>query len=69
MLKIREISCKTLLNKSDLAEFTDTKANLEALFRALKGLDLDKIYVDRLNIPRWGVLESLKKGLSREEYA
>jgi DNA repair photolyase len=50
-----------------IPEFTDTKANLEALFRALKGLDLDKIYVDRLN-PRWGVLESLKKGLSRGEY-
>ena len=32
-----------------IPEFTDTKANLEALFRALKGLNLDKIYVDRLN--------------------
>jgi DNA repair photolyase len=45
-----------------LPEFTDTPANLEALFRALKGLNLDSIYVDRLN-PRWGVLDSLKKGL------
>ena len=51
-----------------IPEFTDTKANLEALFRALEGLDLDRIYVDRLN-PRWGVLDSLKKGLSRGEYA
>jgi DNA repair photolyase len=50
-----------------IPELTDTKPNLEALFRALKGLDLDKIYVDRLN-PRWGVLDSLKKGLSRGEY-
>jgi len=51
-----------------LPEFCDTKANLEAIFRALEGLNLDRIYVDRLN-PRWGVLESLKKGLSRGEYA
>lgn len=50
-----------------LPEFTDTTANLEALFRALKGLNLDRIYVDRLN-PRWGVLNSLRKGLSREDY-
>lgn len=42
--------------------FTDTNANLEALFRALEGLNLGKVYVDRLNL-RWGVLESLKKGL------
>ncbi len=45
-----------------IPEFTDTPVNLEALFRALEGLDLDRILVDRLN-PRWGVLESLKKGL------
>jgi len=52
-----------------IPEFTDTPANLEALFRAISGLDLDRIYVDRLN-PRWGVLETLKRGLSRrEEYA
>ena len=51
-----------------IPEFTDTPANLEALFSALKGLNLDSIYVDRLN-PRWGVLETLKKGLSREDYA
>jgi len=51
-----------------IPEFTDTPANLEALFRALKGLNLEQICVDRLN-PRWGVLETLKKGLSREEYA
>jgi DNA repair photolyase len=50
-----------------IPEFTDTTANLEALFRALKGLNLDRIYVDRLN-PRWGVLDSLRKGLSREDY-
>jgi DNA repair photolyase len=50
-----------------IPEFTDTPANLEALFRALKGLNLGSIYVDRLN-PRWGVLESLKRGLSREDY-
>jgi len=50
-----------------LPEFCDTKANLEAIFRALKGLNLSEIYVDRLN-PRWGVLDSLKKGLSRGEY-
>ncbi len=80
MLKVRKTPCKTILNKSELAdftlncyvggiktwvflgplipEFTDTKANLEVLFRALKGLDLDRIYVDRLN-PRWGVLAGL----------
>ena len=45
-----------------LPEFTDTQTNLEALFRALKDLNLDSIYVDRLN-PRWGVMDSLKKGL------
>jgi DNA repair photolyase len=50
-----------------IPEFTDTKTNLEAIFRALKDLNLDRIYVDRLN-PRWGVLDSLKKGLSRGEY-
>jgi len=51
-----------------LPEFCDTRANLEGIFRALGGLNLDRIYVDRLN-PRWGVLDSLKKGLSRGEYA
>ncbi len=51
-----------------LPEFCDTRANLEALFRAIEGLNLDRIYVDRLN-PRWGVLDSLKKGLSRGGYA
>jgi len=50
-----------------IPEFTDTTANLEAIFRALKGLNLEQIYIDRLN-PRWGVLDSLKKGLSREDY-
>jgi len=50
-----------------IPEFTDTPANLEAIFKGLEGLKLDQIYVDRLN-PRWGVLESLKKGLSRGEY-
>ena len=50
-----------------IPEFTDTPANLEAIFRALKGLNLDSVYIDRLN-PRWGVLDSLKKGLSREDY-
>ena len=51
-----------------IPEFTDTRANLEAIFRALEGLNLERIYVDRLN-PRWGVLDSLQKGLSRGEYA
>lgn len=52
-----------------IPEITDTPANLEAVFRALEGLNLSKIYVDRLN-PRWGVLDSLKKGLAsrREDY-
>lgn len=50
-----------------IPEFTDTVANLEAIFRALKALNLERIYVDRLN-PRWGVLDSLKKGLSRGGY-
>ncbi len=49
-----------------IPEFSDTGANLEAVFRALKGLDLDQIYVDRLN-PRWGVLQSLQKGIGRRE--
>lgn len=49
--------------------FTDTEANLEAIFSSLKDLDLEEIYIDRLN-PRWGVLENLKKGLIRrgEDY-
>ena len=50
-----------------IPEFTDTPANLETIFRALKGLELEQIYVDRLNL-RWGVLSSLKRGLSREDY-
>ncbi len=41
-----------------IPEFTDTPANLEAIFKGLKGLNLDQIYVDRLN-PRWGVLQNL----------
>jgi DNA repair photolyase len=45
---------------------TDTRANLDGLFRGLRGLRLAYIYVDRLN-PRWGVLEALKRGLSRGE--
>jgi len=49
-----------------IPEFTATQANLEAIFQGLAGLNLERIYVDRLN-PRWGVLESLKKGLSRGE--
>ncbi len=47
-------------------EFTDTEANLEAICSALKDLPLKQIYIDRLN-PRWGVLESLKKGLEGED--
>lgn len=50
-----------------IPEFTDTPANLEGIFRALKGLNLTKIYVDKLN-PRWGVLGALKRGLSRGEF-
>ena len=50
-----------------IPEFTDTQVNLEALFRALKGMNLEQVCVDRLN-PRWGVLDSLKKGLSRRDY-
>ena len=49
-----------------IPEITDTQANLEALFRGLRGLDLDQICADRLN-SRWGVLDSLKRGLSRRE--
>jgi len=50
-----------------IPEFSDTRANLEALFKTLGGLNLHQICVDRVNL-RWGVLESLKKGLSREDY-
>ncbi len=50
-----------------IPHFTDTTSNLEGIFKALKGLNWAKIYVDRLN-PRWGVLGSLKKGLSREDF-
>ncbi|MCM8781732.1 MAG: hypothetical protein NC828_01580, partial [Candidatus Omnitrophica bacterium] len=50
-----------------IPEFSDTLANLEPIFMALKGLNLSKIYVDRLN-PRWGVLESLRRGLSAYDF-
>jgi len=52
-----------------IPEFTDTEANLEGLFRALESLNLAKIYIDKLN-PRWGVLDTLKRGLAsrREDY-
>ena len=46
--------------------FTDTESNLEEVFSGLKDLDLNHIYIDRLN-QRWGVLESLKKGLEGED--
>jgi DNA repair photolyase len=45
-----------------IPELTDSKENLESIFEAIKGLDLDEIYVDKLNL-RFGVLESLKRGL------
>jgi len=45
-----------------IPEFSNTRANLEGLFKALGGLNLGQICVDRVNL-RWGVLESLKKGL------
>ena len=51
-----------------IPEFTDTGANLEALFKALECLNLSEIYVDRLN-PRWGVLDSLKRGLGGRYFA
>ena len=52
-----------------IPEFTDTEANLEGLFSALESLNLAKIYIDKLN-PRWGVLDTLKRGLAsrREDY-
>jgi len=50
-----------------IPEFTDTSTNLKSIFSVLKGLNLDRVYVDRLN-PRWGVMQSLKAGLSREDY-
>ena len=50
-----------------IPEFTDTLDNLKAIFQALAGLNLEEIYVDRLNL-RWQVLESLKRGLGRQEY-
>jgi DNA repair photolyase len=50
-----------------IPQFSDSAANLEAIFAALKGLNLEEIYVDRLN-PRWGVLDSLRRGLSRKDY-
>lgn len=49
-----------------IPEFTDTAANLRSIFKGLKGLELDQIYVDRLNL-RWEVLNSLKRGLGRRE--
>ncbi|MFH1889134.1 MAG: hypothetical protein ABH806_03490, partial [Candidatus Omnitrophota bacterium] len=65
--KAREKGIKTWVFLGPLIpEITDTRANLEALFRGLRGLGLDNIYVDRLN-PRWGVLEALKRGLSRRD--
>lgn len=65
-LKIaREKGIKTWVFLGPLIpEFSDTSANLEAVFRALKGLNLDRIYVDRLN-PRWGVTEP-SKGVKQE---
>jgi DNA repair photolyase len=67
--KAREKGIKTWVFLGPLLpEFTDTPANLEALFRALKDLNLDSICVDRLN-PRWGVLETLQKGLRRRDFA
>lgn len=50
-----------------LPEFTDTPANLENIFTALSHLNLEQIYIDRLN-PRWGVLDSLKRGLARYDF-
>jgi len=50
-----------------LPEFTDTEENLVAIFKALKCLELSEIYVDRFN-PRWGVLNSLKRGLTRYDF-
>lgn len=50
-----------------LPEFTDTYSNLEALFKAISGLNLDYIYIDRLNL-RWKVLEALRRGLSTQDY-
>ena len=50
-----------------IPSFTDTQANLEGIFAALEGLTLDQIYIDRLN-PRWGTLESLKRGLARYDF-
>jgi DNA repair photolyase len=51
-----------------LPEFTDTQANLKTIFSALNDLNLDKICIDRLNL-RWGVLQSLKRGLARYDSA
>ncbi len=47
-----------------LPEFTDSRANLETIFTALNRLNLDRIYIDKLN-PRWGVLYSIKRGLAK----
>jgi DNA repair photolyase len=41
---------------------SDTRENIEALFKALAGLKLDRIYYDKLN-PRSGVWRSLKSFL------
>jgi len=66
--KAKEKGIKTWVFLGPLIpEFTDTPANLEAIFSSLKGLNLERIYLDRLN-PRWGVLDAIKKGLSRGEY-
>jgi len=66
--KAREKGIKTWVFLGPMIpELTDTPANLEAIFRALKELDLEEIYVDRLN-PRWGVLEAIRKGLIGGRY-
>ncbi len=41
---------------------SDTRENVEALFKALEGLNLERIYYDKLN-PRSGVWQSLKSFL------
>lgn len=45
-----------------IPEFTATPANLETIFRALEGINLQEVCVDRLNL-RWGVLRNIQKGL------
>lgn len=66
--KVREKGIKSWVFLGPLIpEFTDTQANLEVIFSALNDLNLDQIYIDRLN-PRWGVLQSLKRGLARYDF-